>query len=225
MWGWGILVCPVLSGALSEPVRQYPNWLNDEDSRLYRFLDTYPFFLPNLAGALLCLVCMVLVHFFVIETLPEHQIRDVKHLPRDILSTIRHVLPNASSSGADEGSILVKRAGERGGGAHYYGAIGKSGDNCECAADVELPMEILALVQEDVGDAIRESMLSYDEEPTLISENGRRSLSESVVRRASLDMVMIKRLSEMSDVVPQQPATIQSLWARVNTRNHMIVYW
>lgn len=91
-------------------------------------------------------------------------------------------------------------------------------------------MEILALVQEDVGDAIRESMFSYDEEPTLISENGRMSLSESVVRRASLDMLMIKpsrrrqRLSEMSDMVPQQPATIQSLWARVNTRNHMIVY-
>merc|ERR1712157_64504 len=25
MWGWGFLICPALSGALAEPVEQYPN--------------------------------------------------------------------------------------------------------------------------------------------------------------------------------------------------------
>jgi hypothetical protein len=224
MWGWGILICPAISGVLSEPIRQYPHLFNDEESRLYRFLDSYPFFLPNLVGALLCLVCMVLVHFFVPETLPEHLIRDASHLPSDILSPIRNLIPNVFSSGVAGSRILVNR-GEGGGHAHY-GAIDESDDNCDVA---DLPLEILALVQEDVEDAIRESILSYDEEPTLFSEKGRRSLSDSVVKQASFDMLMNKpsrqQLSEMSVDPQRQQATIQSLWARVTTRNHMIVYW
>jgi hypothetical protein len=228
MWGWGILFSPVISGALSEPIRQYPHWFHDDESGLYRYVDSYPFFLPNLAGALLCLVCIALVHFFVVETLPEHQIRDAKHLLNDILSSLHHLIPSVSSSSGDE-RIHMKR-GERGGrGAPVgYGAV------CESETD-EIPEELLALVQEDVGDAIRESMKSYDEEPTLFSdENRRRSLSDSISRRASVDvMLMTKqsssqrlRVSEMNVGTEQpQQATIQSLWSQVNTRNHMIIYW
>lgn len=74
MWGWGFLVSPVLSGFLAEPVKQYPDleWL-DEGTVAGRLLRAYPFLLPNILGAVFCLVGMLLLWLFFNENLPSSQ--------------------------------------------------------------------------------------------------------------------------------------------------------
>jgi len=64
-WGWGFLLSPALSGALADPIRQYPHaavWQNT-DSLAYRVLSKFPFFLPNLLGAFFC-VCELYTHLY-----------------------------------------------------------------------------------------------------------------------------------------------------------------
>jgi len=72
MWGWGFLASPAVAGALAEPIRQYPNveWIQQQD-----VLRLYPFLLPNLLGAALCMIAFVLIKLFVHETLPVHDRR------------------------------------------------------------------------------------------------------------------------------------------------------
>jgi len=74
MWGWGFLICPVISGALAEPVRQYPN--STLVKKFYFVLSSYPFLLPNLIGAILCLFSLVFVMYFIDETVANHKQSD-----------------------------------------------------------------------------------------------------------------------------------------------------
>jgi MFS family permease len=77
MWGWGFLVSPAISGALAEPIRQYPDaaWL--QDGLVGDILRRHPFLLPNLLGAVLCLIAMATVALFVRETLPAEKRRNM----------------------------------------------------------------------------------------------------------------------------------------------------
>ena len=76
MWGWGFLFSPALSGALAEPVRQYPNaaWVQQFQGLLSKF----PFLLPNLVGAVLCISALIGVHLCVQETLPREKQKSFK---------------------------------------------------------------------------------------------------------------------------------------------------
>jgi MFS family permease len=77
MWGWGFLISPAIAGALAEPIRQYPDaaWL--QDGMVGDILSRYPFLLPNLLGAALCLIAMATVALFVRETLPAEKRRNL----------------------------------------------------------------------------------------------------------------------------------------------------
>jgi Major Facilitator Superfamily len=79
-WGWGFLIAPILSGALAEPVTQYPgdsSGLFDWDDERYRFwrnlLTRFPFLLPNVLGTIFCLCCLGLVVSTLPETLPPEK--------------------------------------------------------------------------------------------------------------------------------------------------------
>jgi MFS family permease len=78
MWGWGFLVSPVISGILAEPVNQYPDsqWVA-EGTASGVLLREYPFLLPNLLGASVCILGMGLVSLFIHETLPLDQRHDI----------------------------------------------------------------------------------------------------------------------------------------------------
>mmetsp|Transcript_24535 Transcript_24535/g.37855 ORF Transcript_24535/g.37855 Transcript_24535/m.37855 type:complete len:543 (+) Transcript_24535:31-1659(+) len=71
MWGYGFLICPAISGYLSDPVRAYP------DSQLVQafepWLSAFPFVLPNLVGAFLCMASFFAVTLNVEETLAEEK--------------------------------------------------------------------------------------------------------------------------------------------------------
>ena len=95
MWGWGFLISPAISGALAEPVRQYPDteWL--QTGVLSNVLRKHPFLLPNLLASLFCLIGMVTVALFVRETLPKEQRRSGKYMLSDAAALCRKCLPGA----------------------------------------------------------------------------------------------------------------------------------
>lgn len=83
MWGLGFLVSPVVAGALAEPQKQYASVQWIRQGWIGWLLKTYPFVLPNLLGAVLCLGAALMVHVFVAETLPFPHKRDPRLLWRD----------------------------------------------------------------------------------------------------------------------------------------------
>mmetsp|Transcript_4081 Transcript_4081/g.8386 ORF Transcript_4081/g.8386 Transcript_4081/m.8386 type:complete len:683 (-) Transcript_4081:200-2248(-) len=88
MWGVGVLLAPSISGALAEPTRQYNDWtwLQQYDVKpVPTFLEDYPFFLPNVVGAIFCIASALLIQFLIPETLPKAQLRSAKYIPRDFL--------------------------------------------------------------------------------------------------------------------------------------------
>jgi MFS family permease len=62
------LLGPAIGGWLSDPANQYPGSMFDVE-----FFQQYPYFLPNLAGAFLAFVSMVLCFFCLEETLVKKQ--------------------------------------------------------------------------------------------------------------------------------------------------------
>jgi MFS family permease len=93
MWGWGFLMSPAISGALAEPIRQYPNaaWL--QDGMVGDILSEYPFLLPNLLGAVLCLIAMATVGLFVRETLPAKKRRSIRSIGASVGQKYCRCLP------------------------------------------------------------------------------------------------------------------------------------
>jgi MFS family permease len=88
MWGWGFLVSPVVSGALSDPVKQYPNlYILQEGTFAGDVMRSFPFLLPNLLGALMCLVSIIFIKMFINETLHKDRRRSVIE---DAFRCIRH---------------------------------------------------------------------------------------------------------------------------------------
>ena len=85
MRSWGMLMAPAAGGFLAEPLAQYPQlaaWMQNEWLR--SVLVIYPFLLPNLLVAVLCLLASASLYAFVEETLPEDHRDDIRNLPRHI---------------------------------------------------------------------------------------------------------------------------------------------
>jgi len=69
MRGWTYLFSPAVGGYLSDPVKQFPgSYLS---THFHEFFVQYPFFLPNLFGALLCTIGFFAIYFGVKETKPD----------------------------------------------------------------------------------------------------------------------------------------------------------
>lgn len=205
MWAMGYMIAPAISGALAEPTRQYPDHVRSA------FLAEFPFFLPNLVGAILCLMSILTVHVYVKETLPEDKLRHFKHLPNDTWSSIRSVY-NAVLPTIEESTLIAPEI------PASYG-----GTESDDESDIDIPQHVLDFIQHDVGDAIRESQLACDESVAFLSTtNPRASIAQSIARRSTISSGQ-RRISRLSHV--SSPATVSSLWAQTNTRNHMVVYW
>jgi MFS family permease len=89
----------------------------------------------------------------------------------------------------------------------------------------------------DEEDAFSKARASYDELSFMLSttRTSRASIASSV-RRHSTTLSQSRRQSRLSawktsirlsamSITPEAPATLSSLWAQRNTRNHMIVFW
>ena len=84
MYGWALLFSPIVSGLLADPLRQYPFLFpaSSESSWYYALLQRFPFLLPNVVAAIVCLGSLILVQCLVPETLvrppPQSSTRTTK---------------------------------------------------------------------------------------------------------------------------------------------------
>lgn len=103
MRGWGLLIGPSLSGYLAEPLKQYPDvlWLQ-QSSSCRKYLEKYPFLLPNLLAVLLCILSFVTVIFFVEETLPISERRSFTNIPKDVLRFMLRLKANGCGKETQE---------------------------------------------------------------------------------------------------------------------------
>lgn len=77
-WGVSFLFAPLVSGALSDPVAQYPDSLFYQDEGFVnKTLTTFPFLLPNLFGSATTCLCVVLIQLFLEETLPPNRLEEL----------------------------------------------------------------------------------------------------------------------------------------------------
>jgi len=64
-WGAGIILGPLAGGLLSQTSTKYPKW---PSWLLKDFLARFPFLLPNVVCAVISLVILVLIYFYLVET-------------------------------------------------------------------------------------------------------------------------------------------------------------
>jgi MFS family permease len=221
MWGWGFLISPVIAGALAEPVKQYPNvgWL--QKGVVGHFLTRNPFFLPNMVGALLCLISLVFVKLFVTETLPEAKCRSARYIPGDMWAAFRGVENSTSNDTTHEETRPILPPIPSGGRRDSYAGIEQEGD-------VVLPSHVMTLfLEHDIEDAIRDSKMHFDEQVAMLATataTPHSSIAHSIAKRTSV-AAYAHRVSTISEVSPGQSATISSLWADKTTREHLIIFW
>lgn len=70
MRGWGFLLSPALAGLISDPVGQFPD--SYLATHFTAFFEKFPYILPNLVGAFICLVGFITTWAFIPETKPEN---------------------------------------------------------------------------------------------------------------------------------------------------------
>jgi MFS family permease len=219
MWGWGFLISPVIAGALSEPVKQYPNvaWL--QEGVVGNFLTRHPFFLPNLVGALLCLISILFVYLFATETLPASKCRCVTHIPGDMWAAFRGANNSTNDSTHEEKRPILPHI--------LSGSLRDSYAGIEHEDDVILPRHMISLLEDDIEDAIRDSKMHFDEQVAMLATataTRRNSIAHSIAKRTSV-AAYTHRVSAISSVSAEQPATISSLWADKTTQAHLILFW
>jgi MFS family permease len=224
MWGWGFLIGPAVSGLLAEPVRQYPGaaWLQTS-----WFLEKFPFFLPNAFGALLCFLSMIAVRLFVVETLPEHKVRDFKKMASDtfesariVMTNLKKMLSTVQEEEEEEARPILDES------KRMYGAR-NDGDHEDEEAVIENLAAVLNLVEEDIDASIREAQNNYGETVSMLSTaSPRQSITQAISRRSSVSSrnKRARRLSE-SSTSTALPPTFSSLMVQKNTRNLLILYW
>jgi len=90
MRGYGFLLCPAITGYLSDPMKQYPRTMEAAvvPEWFRSLLLAYPFVLPNLLACVLCWMACWLVRNHVEETLPESRRKPwLSFVPSDLNPT------------------------------------------------------------------------------------------------------------------------------------------
>jgi MFS family permease len=221
MWGWGFLISPVIAGGLAEPVKQYPNigWL--QEGVLGSFLTRNPFFLPNMVGALLCLISILFVKMFVTETLPVAKCRSAKYILGDLWAASCGAKTSTSSDSTHEETRPILPPIPSGGRRDSYAGILHEDD-------VVFPSHVMTLLLEhDIEDAIRDSKMHFGEQVAMLATataRPRNSIAHSIAKRTSV-AAYAHRITTIREVTPEQPATISSLWSNKTTREHFLLFW
>lgn len=230
MWGWGFLVGPAISGVIAEPLKQYPDarWLRDESSWVHAILEKFPFFLPNLVGAVLGVIALVAVNLFVTETLPKQKVQPLHQIPSRLWCSIKRVLSVIPEEDLTSSEFTPMTSSNKQN--DYRATAHEDYDSDE--DNLQNLDALFAAMGKDMEGAIRESQAAYDESVLMLSttSNARQSITEAVRRRSSVSTQQRRasRLSAGSSSFSSQlsePATMKSLWAQSSTRNHMILYW
>jgi len=204
MWAWGFLLSPAISGFLSDPIRQYPDlsiWgQENQHTPIYQFLESYPFFLPNLVSVLLCTIDFIAVFFWIPETLPAEDLRSAAKMPKDFSNWLTTLMATCWTT---------RRTNNIGVDANRTSVT--TSNNGEIMSDDS------TIIGEDTADTESESLLSTRE----------IELPPAVQRSCGSEM-LYKCFATTATTNIQEPPAVASLsylWSKRDTRNHLIVFW
>ncbi|CAJ1949636.1 unnamed protein product [Cylindrotheca closterium] len=195
MWGYGFLINPAIGGYLSDPVKQYPNTLFVE--WFEPILSRYPFLLPNVVGCLLCLVAFFMVGRFVQETLPEEKLR-----PFSLWASIKS---KCSLCFPRQQPAFIRRVSSWGLFKHMHPTEGEMSDEFISADERKDALPKWISPSPSTSSLVYMSRLPSPQKP---SRDDEQLLTETTSARED-----------------EEPATIRSLWNRIPTRRHLLVYW
>jgi hypothetical protein len=228
MRGWGFLMIPIISGLVSEPLRQYPQFADvrkdDTTQRYFELIEKFPFFLPNLLGAAMGMISMVAVNLFVIETVPVQKRRHIKNFPSDVWSSIKRNLSIIPEGENEESTPLLRRSIKQ----KQYKYYTQSPEETEHEREQQA---IHYWIKEDIRGAVDEAKANYEESALILftSPNPKELITDAEIRFTP-ETFQRQRASLMSDersfLTPAPPpATVSTLWNQPNVRNHLILYW
>eukprot|EP00529_Nitzschia_sp_RCC80_P014921 CAMPEP_0113442176 /NCGR_PEP_ID=MMETSP0014_2-20120614/1474_1 /TAXON_ID=2857 /ORGANISM="Nitzschia sp." /LENGTH=678 /DNA_ID=CAMNT_0000333065 /DNA_START=39 /DNA_END=2075 /DNA_ORIENTATION=+ /assembly_acc=CAM_ASM_000159 len=217
MWAWGFLLSPAISGFVSDPIRQYGSFFETlKDTPIYAFLEKYPFILPNLISVFLSLLCILAVKVYVPETLPEIDRRNPKYIPSDFWFWIRKNvqvgtrrdrfasrIPDISSQHIIEPLIGNTNVRSENGMIEH----GSYQQNIRQARMIHT---------ESVTLLSTSSPFNPDNDDQQVDHNNNNNNQNGNGRSSSL---------ESSQAQSQSQPTMESLWSKVDTRNHLMLYW
>lgn len=235
MWGGAFLIAPAMSGALAEPLKQYrAAWLQNTPI-LSNLLKRWPFLLPNLLGSIICVVGLICVHLFIMETLPKQKLRPIRSLVGDIWNAVWAWVPTNNDQ---ESSALLPTKDSP---SLYGGNNVLQDDDCSCEPDLSTSHGLTQRIEQDVQDAIRSSQLmSNNLNSALTTRRARQSIVTDIERRCQcaaggrtgnicckgmIGAEAFKRIRRASMRQTLPPATMSSLWANTRTRELMLVHW
>ena len=209
MWGWSFLVSPAISGALSEPLKQYPD--SEFVQEFHSLLNPFPFILPNIVSVIFCIIAIIAIYAYVPETLSKDKLRSPYDIPYDAWSWVKCKLRLEQ----DEYTQLPTDS------SIYHNATHSSNYNSPTA---------------DSDDAMKDAQMKHSESCSLIAtatprrynaDNGNieKQASPRTVTDSTLSPSNGRIIKNNGVSVTDNAATISSLWAQISTRNHLITTW
>lgn len=204
-WAWGFLISPALAGFVADPIRQYKTIFDElKDTAIYTLLKKYPFILPNLISVILCLLGILAVFVWVPETLPESKQRHPKYILSDACMWLRTKVHIASGRCwlADRSSDLSNN--------HTFDAepLIRSGT---VASEIDSE-------RDTYHQNVRQARMSHTESVSLLS-------TSSPFPDETVNPDNSRRFPPATPPGPLHEATMASLWKKVDTRNHLMLYW
>ncbi|KAL3940100.1 MAG: hypothetical protein SGBAC_005284 [Bacillariaceae sp.] len=156
----------------------------------------YPFLLPNVLGCLLCLVAFFMVGRYVEETLPEEKLQPF---------SLWHLIKSkCSCCFPRQQPALLRRVSSFGLFKHLHPTEAEVSDEFISADDRK------GVLPKWVSPSPSTSNLVY------------MSRTPSLPKAKPDEEQMTETISPLED---EEKATIRSLWSRIPTRQHLIVYW
>lgn len=113
MRSWGFLIGPAIGGLLADPVKQYPELFSSRTNGWFKLLlQEFPYLLPNIVVAVVCLISAFLVPFFIHETLESSGQQEtnnqhflINNEQKPLLSDKNHILIIEPASSDEETPI------------------------------------------------------------------------------------------------------------------------
>ena len=221
MWGYGFLICPAISGYLSEPVKQYPDSKVVQSTAFEPLLSAYPFLLPNVLGCIVCLCTFTAVTLYVEETLPEEKRRDITSDIRlwwfqsccsccvDGTSSDNRIIRTISSWSLFKHVPFTSMdaADGRGDSAAYNAATKQATAVPKWIRPSPSTSTLLVpCTEEEELSSSRNDTSSGDDNGSVAVSNGNNGNGRATF-------------------VTNETVTMSSIWARKSTRQHLVIYW
>ena len=200
---------PAISGALSEPLKQYPN--SEFVQEFHSLLNPFPFILPNIVSVIFCVIAIVAIYAYVPETLSKDKLRCPSDIPNDAWCWVKSKLRLEK----DEYTPLPTDS------SNYQNVSHDSHENDPTDASDEVMKDAQMKHSESCSLIATARPRRYDTANGNIKKHtSPRSVTDNTLSSSNGGVAKNNGVNDIDNT-----ATISSLWEQITTRNHLITTW